>query len=121
VQNHSINWFEIPTRDLERAARFYESVLEASLRREDFGGVPHAIFLASAQGIGGALVHDPHNQPSSAGSRVYLNVTGKLDECLARVSAAGGEVLLPKTDISPNGFMAIVKDSEGNHVGFHSR
>ena len=30
-------WFEIPAQDLDRASRFYESVLDAKLTREDQG------------------------------------------------------------------------------------
>jgi predicted enzyme related to lactoylglutathione lyase len=119
---HALNWFEIPCSDLNRAAQFYDSVLEIQLKRETFMDVPHAIFGSSAGGaVGGALVQDKQNAPSAKGTLVYLDASGKLDACLARVTRLGGEVLLPKTDISPNGFIAILRDTEGNRVGLHSR
>jgi predicted enzyme related to lactoylglutathione lyase len=43
-----------------------------------------------------------------------------LDETLGRVEKAGGKIVMPKTDIGPPGFIAIVRDSEGNSVGLHS-
>ena len=43
---NALTWFEIPTQDLDRAVRFYETVLGVHLKREVFGGVPHAIFPA---------------------------------------------------------------------------
>jgi predicted enzyme related to lactoylglutathione lyase len=40
---------------------------------------------------------------------------------LSKVEAAGGKVLVPKTEISPEyGFMGVFIDTEGNRVGLHS-
>ena len=33
-----INWFEIPVADMDRATKFYESVMRVALRREDGRG-----------------------------------------------------------------------------------
>jgi len=118
---NAVNWFEIPCQDLDRAAKFYESVLDIKLERTAFMGVPHAIFATSKPGVGGALVLDNTNAPSATGTLVYLDASGKLEACLERAKLHGGEVVLPKTDISPNGFIGIVKDKEGNRVGLHSR
>lgn len=113
-------WFEIFVADMDRAARFYQDTLGVELRREDFGGKPHAIFPAGEGGAGGALVRDAERKPNGGGTLVYLSATGKLDACLDRVPHAGGAVLLPKTDIGEHGFIAIARDTEGNSVGLHS-
>jgi len=118
--SNAINWFEIPVSDLDRAARFYERVLGVTLKRELFTGTPIAVFTAPDRAVGGALVSQPQRKPSADGALVYLDATGKLDAALDRVPAAGGAVLLAKTDIGEPGFIAIVRDSEGNHVGLHS-
>ena len=114
----AINWFELFVTDLDRATRFYESALGISMRREDFGGTPMAIFMPSAEGVGGALVKN--GQKPGGGALVYLNANGKLDAVLGRIAKAGGEVVLPKTDIGQPGFIATIKDTEGNTVGLHS-
>ena len=57
---------------------------------------------------------------SDLGVIVYLDADGTLDAGLARVERAGGQVILPKTDIGPPGFIALVRDTEGNLVGLHS-
>jgi predicted enzyme related to lactoylglutathione lyase len=36
------------------------------------------------------------------------------------VVKAGGTVVMPKTSIGPNGFMAFFTDTEGNRVAMHS-
>ncbi len=122
-----INWFEIPVADFERAKAFYEAVLEKQLfvndQRETMGSMlgvfPH-------DGVtGGCLVHNPQYgyKPSAEGTLVYFTISGDLDAALARVPAAGGEVLLPKTALGENaggGFVAWLRDTEGNKVGLYS-
>ena len=116
---NAIAWFEIPVADMDRATRFYDAVLGTNLRRETFGGVTMAVFMPSKEGVGGALIHDAKRKPAADGSLVYLDVAGKLDACVGRVTKAGGEVVLPRTDIGDPGFIAIMRDSEGNLVGLH--
>jgi predicted enzyme related to lactoylglutathione lyase len=116
---NAVNWFEIPTADLERAVTFYETMLGTRLKREVFGGTPHAMFLADKDGAGGALIHDAKRKPSKEGTMVYLNAKRDIDGCVERATRAGGRVVLPKTDIGDPGFIAIVADTEGNHVALH--
>lgn len=117
---NAINWFEIFVNELDRACVFYEGVLGIRLRREDFLGTPMAIFPMADGGVGGALVRDASHPVDGGGSVVYFDATGKLDACLDRVSGAGGAVVQARTSIGPAGFIALVRDSEGNTVGLHS-
>lgn len=117
---NALTWFEIPTQDLDRAVRFYETVLGIQLKREVFGGVPHAIFPAGQGDASGALIQDAHRKPSSEGTLIYLDVAGKLDGCVERLRGAGGTLLMPRTDIGDPGFIAVFRDTEGNSVALHS-
>ena len=116
---NAINWFEIPVSDLSRAARFYEKTLGIELKRTRFGELDMAIFPSDEPGAGGALVLDPRRQPSDKGSLVYLHAEN-LDAAVERTQKSGGSVILPKTDIGEPGFMALVRDTEGNTVGLHT-
>ena len=119
--SHPIHWFEIFVSDFDRAVRFYQTVLNVDLRRENEDGRPMAIFASAVQeGVGGALVRQPGREPTDQGVIVYLDADGKLDACLARVEGAGGKIVQPKTDIGAPGFIALVGDTEGNVVGLHS-
>ena len=117
---NALTWFEIPTQDLDRAVRFYETVLGVHLKREVFGGVPHALFPAGQSDTGGALIQDGRRKPSAEGTLIYLDAAGKLDDCVERLRGAGGTLMLPKTDIGDPGFIAVFRDSEGNSVALHS-
>ncbi len=120
---HAINWFEIPSNDFERAVAFYGTILDAPLRREVIAGTPNGVFSYEQDdgrtAVGGAVIFDAHAKPGLSGTTPYLNCTGKLDAVLGRVEAAGGNVLLPKTDIG-FGHIALIVDSEGNRVGLHA-
>lgn len=118
----AVNWFEIPVKDFARATAFYEAVLDVEIHvmphpEYEYGIIP----CDMEKGIGGAIVAGPHFEPSMTGSLVYLNGGEDLAIPLSRVEAAGGKVILPKTSLGGNGFMAHFIDTEGNKVAFHSR
>jgi len=49
-----------------------------------------------------------------------LNGGEDLSTPLSKVESAGGKILLPKTAIGQNGFMAHILDTEGNKIALHS-
>lgn len=118
--SNAINWFELPTTDLNRAIDFYNQVLDADLQTMEMGPTIMAFFPSTEQGVGGALVYGDGNKPSAEGTLAYLNGGDDLETRLSRVEAAGGKVLTPKTSIGENGFIGIFMDTEGNRVAFHS-
>ena len=122
---NAINWFEIPTRDMDRAVAFYEATVGRPLKREVFGGLPHAIFPSRCapgadMSVAGALVTGPHLTPGAAGTVIYLDCKDGVAATLARATAAGAKVVLPHMGIGENGFIAIVDDLDGNRVGLHA-
>jgi predicted enzyme related to lactoylglutathione lyase len=116
---NTVNWFEIPVVNLDRAAAFYDRLLQTTLRKEIFGKYPMAIFQSAKDGVGGAILLDPMRKPSTDGTLVYLDARGDLDGSLRRAADMHAEVILPRTDIGEPGFIAILRDSEGNLVGLH--
>ena len=49
-----INWFEIPVADMDRAIKFYEPVMQVSLRREKMDSAELAVFPHEDPATGGA-------------------------------------------------------------------
>lgn len=118
---HAINWFEIPVTDFARARAFYEAVLGRPVETMTMGPSTMGFLSTSPDAVGGAIVHGDGTAPSQSGTLVYLNGGDDLAVMLARVAAAGGSVLVPKTDIGSGfGFFAHFIDTEGNRVGLHS-
>ncbi len=125
--NHNVvGWLEVPVNDMERAIRFYETVFDFQLQREQMGSLDMAWFpwVEDGQGSPGSLVcHPEHYKPSENGVLIYFTAfSGDLSHELARVEPAGGRVVQEKTLIAEGyGYMAIFIDSEGNRVALHSR
>ena len=122
---HAISWFEIPSVDLDRATKFYETIFSLKLFLRDTPNIKMRMFPLDDMmtSIGGAVVHsDGFHIPSSTdGSLIYLNGNPDVQTILDRVEKAGGKIVVPKTQISPEyGFMGVFIDSEGNRVGLHS-
>jgi predicted enzyme related to lactoylglutathione lyase len=118
---HAINWFEIPAKNLERACSFYGAVFNTDIHREEISGLKMGFLPHGQQEVGGALVEGEGYEPSESGPLVYLNGGDDLADPLSRVESAGGSLVMPKTKISDEiGYVAIIKDCEGNKVAFHS-
>ena len=118
---NAVNWFEIPVKNLSRAQAFYETILGAKMQPMEAMGMKSAFFPADMEhGVGGSIVENEKYEPADKGTLIYLNGGEDLSIPLAKVEQAGGKVVLPKTSIEPNGFIAQFTDTEGNKVALHS-
>ncbi len=118
-----INWFEIPAKNFDRACKFYEQVLDGTIQKMDTPDMPVTMgFLPGVEpgSVGGAVVAGEGYEPSQVGSLVYLNGGDDLSTPLSKVEDAGGTIIVPKTGIGENGFIAQFIDTEGNRVALHS-
>ena len=126
MRNNPVGWFEIPVNDMERAVKFYETVLDIKLERHMMGPLDMGWFpmFEDGRGSAGSLVkHPDFYVPSADGVLIYLTAhSGDLKNELARVEPAGGKVIQDKKQISEEyGYMAIILDTEGNRVALHSK
>ena len=123
--SNPIGWFEIIVDDMARAQAFYESVLAVQL--SDLDGVPDPSITMKAfpsdmekYGATGALLKMTGHSAGQNSVIVYFSC----DDCAAeesRVESAGGTVERPKFSIGQYGFISLVKDTEGNVFGLHSK
>ncbi len=120
---NALNWFEIPVDDFDRAKMFYGRIFDFEMPEMLMGPSRMGFFPYDqpSGGVGGAIVKVDDFLPSRTGTLVYLNGGDDLSPVLMRVEAAGGKVLLGKTEITPDlGYYATFLDSEGNKVALHS-
>ncbi|MDO6761684.1 VOC family protein [Tamlana sp. 2_MG-2023] len=123
-KNNPVVWFEIYVNDMDRATTFYEKVLQTTL--EDMGdptnnSIQMKCFPSDMENYGaaGALVKMKAVKPSTNGSLVYFGC----EDCKVLENRAvenGAETIQPKMAIGEHGFISIIKDTEGNSIGFHS-
>ncbi|MBS1610808.1 MAG: VOC family protein [Bacteroidetes bacterium] len=122
---NAISWFEIPSTDLNRAAKFYEAIFQTQLFPMDTPDLKMRMFPLENMmtGVGGAIVDSGgfHKPSSTEGPLIYLNANPDVQVVLDRIEAAGGKIIVPKTEISPEyGHMAVFIDTEGNRIALHS-
>ena len=124
MQN-AISWFEIPATNLERAQKFYETIFAMNMIPMDMENIKMRMFPLDDMmtQVGGAIVDSGgfHKASLTDGPLIHLNGNPDVQTILNRVEAAGGKVMVPKTEISPEyGYMAVFVDTEGNRIGLHS-
>ncbi len=121
---NSLNWFEIPATDIQRAKKFYESLFEIEMQHMEMMGMQMAFFPATMEPTGhvsGALVQGPMHKTSMDGAVIYLNANPEIQTVIDRIAPNGGKVLMPKTLIKEEiGYMAFFVDTEGNRVALHA-
>lgn len=118
---NAINWFEIPATNFSRAKAFYSSIFDAELAVQKMMNDQMAFLPAEEGGVGGAIIQGEGYIPSAEGTIPYLNGGSDLNTILERVADAGGNVVLPKTQISEEiGYFAFFMDTEGNKIALHS-
>ena len=123
MTRNAITWFEIPVADIDRAQRFYETLLARSLQRGQAGPQTLAVFpYEVGTGVGGMLKLDAAAiAPAASATLVYLDASPSLDVVLSRAGELGARIVQPRTELpNGNGFTAHLLDTEGNRVGLHS-
>ena len=122
ASTNSINWFEIPVTDMQRAKHFYQ--VSMHMDETEMMGMQMAFFpyeMGSGK-ASGALVQGAQQMPGDKGALIYLNANPSMDVILELIPQMGGIVLMPKTQISPEvGYIALFTGTEGNKLGLHSQ
>jgi predicted enzyme related to lactoylglutathione lyase len=121
---NSLNWFEIPATDIKRAKQFYQTIFNIQMDEQEMMNIKMAFFPydPGSGKASGALCQSDFHRPSMDGAIIYLNGNPDLKSVLDKVDTAGGRVVMPKTEITPDiGYMAFFTDTEGNRVALHSQ
>lgn len=113
--------FEIPTDNLDRAKKFYQSLFgwqitdipEMNYTIVNTVAVDQENMPKEAGAINGGLMKrsKPGEQPV-----IVINVAS-VEEYLKKVEKAGGKTVMPKMQVGEMGLYARVTDTEGNVIG----
>lgn len=124
MEQNMVSWFEIPVTNMDRAKVFYDKVFQIEVQVQDFGGVLMGWFpwAEGKPGANGSLIQHESYKPSNTDGVLIYFASADVQNELDRVEAAGGKILRPKTQISPEvGYMGVFLDCEGNRIALHSR
>ena len=107
--------FEVPADDPQRLIKFYEKVFGWRIEKWD-GPMEYWLVMTGSEddpGIDGGLAKrtDPE-----VGVEITVDVAD-LDQAIAGVESHGGEVIRPKGAVPGVGWLAYIKDTEGNILG----
>jgi uncharacterized protein len=110
----TVSHFEIPARDLDRAARFYREVFGWQVEPLPWEGHPYyKVRGAAGDSIGGGIVPaGEYEHPL-----LVIHVDGELPAWMGRIVESGGTVEQPPTQVGDFGWFARFRDPEGNLLG----
>ena len=108
----NISHFAIAADDVARAKRFYEDVFGWTIT---VWGPPGFYLIDTGNGIAGALQQRPEPL-SGTGLRGFECTVSveNVEESVAKILAAGGRTIYPKSTIPTVGDIAKMEDTEGN-------
>lgn len=119
--NNLISIIEIPTTEFNRAVAFYQKVLDVSIEEFDMDGNQMGLLSGDDKNVHVLLVKGSDYKPTKEGVVLYLNAGNDLQPMLDKVTQNGGQVIVPKTEISSEmGVFAMFTDTGGNKSGLHS-
>lgn len=112
-------WYELMTRDPDRAKAFYDAVAGWTIATEpfgseDIGGMDYRMVEAPDTAVGGVfrLSDAMCAEGARPGWLGYVAVEN-VDETVARAEALGGKTLMPAYDIPEVGRIALIADPQG--------
>jgi hypothetical protein len=113
-------WYELLTEDADAAQAFYAEVVGWQVVDSGVPNMDYRILQATDTDSGelnpiGGLMQLSEEMQAGGARPVWLGYIGvnDVDACVARITAAGGSVMMPATDIADVGRIAMVTDPQG--------
>ncbi len=117
-----IIWRDLLTHDPEGSQRFYEALFGWEF--ENIGNAAglgsdstYTLIRHNGNLIGGMIDTIALNNRNDISQWVVLMSVEDIDAGVAKITAAGGEVMTPPTDLQRRGKLAVVRDAEGALLG----
>src|SRR4051812_44146665 len=121
MKMNPVGWFEIYVQDMNRAKKFYETVLDTKLTSLPSPELEMWAFPMErgAPGATGVLAK-MQGVPSGGNSTLVYFTSPDCSVEEKRAKEAGGRIHRPKLSIGEYGFICLAVDTEGNMFGVHS-
>jgi predicted enzyme related to lactoylglutathione lyase len=122
--DHTVIHFEISAKNVQALKSFYENVLGWKIFKAPVGGMEYWLIqtvptdekgMLQRPGINGGL-YQRTGEWSGVPQVNYISIEN-IDEYIAKVTAAGGKIIIPKQQVPTVGSIAVATDPEGNAFG----
>ena len=117
MSDHPIVHVEIPAQDTAAASKFYAEAFGWNIQHEPTFN--YYMFQANP-GPGGGFVQIGGMGDNKQGEVLIYIGTDDIDASLAKVEAAGGKMLQPKSEIPNVGWFAYFADPAGNRIALYT-
>ena len=115
----NIAYFQIPADDIDRAKKFYQSLLgwkiEPDTTLQDKSLQWQNIVTGEPEE--GTMHMGGLYKRMGPGPIMNFVKVGNIDTILAWVGKLGGKIIMPKSDIPSVGLVAVIQDTEENIIG----
>ncbi len=116
--------FEIHASDPEKSIAFYQALFGWRFERYPVPGVYYGVITGDEKtpGINGGLIQRMGPPPADGAPVNAWTVTvdvANIDAAFAKAIELGGREALPKMAIPHVGYVAYIKDVDGNIIGLH--
>jgi len=115
--------FDISANDPEKLKKFYEEAFGWEIKKwegeDEMGGMNYWLIKTGPKeemGIDGGMLLRSDN-PKTGQDKAFVNTIGvsDIDEAISKVKAAGGKIMMEKSEMKGIGWFASAQDSEGNN------
>jgi len=119
----NIAYFQIPADNVDRAKKFYHSLLGWKIEPTKTPMEPAVVAAMQYQDVS---TGEPKEGTLSMGglykrqmSELIVNFVAveDIDKILAKVEKLGGKIMMPKMEVKSVGLTAVIQDTEGNAIG----
>ncbi|MBU1445686.1 VOC family protein [Patescibacteria group bacterium] len=115
--SHTIEHFEIPVDDINRAQNFYKGLFGWEIKSAGPDFEEYLLINTGAGSVGGGMM-----KRSNADQQILNYITvDNIDESLEKLEKLGGNILMPKMPVTGIGWNAVVQDTENNTFGLFQR
>ena len=104
---------EIAADDLEKAKAFYGGAFGWTFQDVPMGEGQTYVLYQTGGEVGGGIMNPPPGMPKMVVNYILVD---DIDAAVAKIEAAGGTIVIPKTEVHGMGEMAHFTDPEGNHM-----
>ena len=107
-------WYELMSTDVDKAQAFYSIVLDWEIVNSEMPDMDYRLAFAGESPIGG-LMRLPQEAIEAGGKPIWAGyiAVDDVDASIVTIMEAGGQVLMPATEIPEVGRIAMVTDPDG--------